>query len=202
MKNQTIQNASHEIIPEPDQTHEAYLLAPYWRQVKEKLFPVLEHDTGLVLTDKLKVLAQIFEIVRIEEFFPEPQRGKRGGQEIDRRPLARAFLAKAFLNLSQTRALKEQLDQSPTLCHLCGMKKAPSESTFSRAFAAFARMKLGQLAHAALVKKFVSPQLVMNVSHDSTAVEAREKAVRKGKVPKVKKSVVVPRREKIALLWN
>ena len=207
MKNQTNQSTSQQIIPGPEQPQETYLLAPYWKQVREKLFPLLEQDTGLEMTSKLKVLAQIFEIVRLEEFVSEPTRGKRGGQEIDRRPLARAFLAKAFFNLSQTRALKEQLDQSPAVCQLCGMSSAPSESTFSRAFTEFARMRLGQLTHAALVKKFVSGELVMHISHDSTAVEAREKArekaLKKVKVPSVKKNkVVVLKSHRKALLGS
>lgn len=197
MTNQINQNASQEIIS----GHGEYdLLAPYWKQVKEKLFPLLQEETGLELTDKLQILAQVLEIVRIEQLVPEPKRGKRGGQEIDRRPLARAFLAKAFFNLSQTRALKEQLDQSSALRKLCGMQTAPSEPTFSRAFSQFAQMGLGRLAHAALVKKFVSPELVMHISHDSTALEAREKAIKKVKPPKVKKSVVAPRKEKSGLL--
>jgi hypothetical protein len=151
--NQTDQNASQEIVPgQPCQgEYSQYaLLAPYWKQVKEKLFPLLQDETGLKLTGKLQILAQILaqilEIVRIEQLVPEPTKGKRGGQEIDRRPLARAFLAKAFFNLSQTRALKEHLDQSPALRMLCGMKKSPREATFSRAFAAFAQMRLGQYA--------------------------------------------------------
>ena len=202
MKHQTNQSASQQIIPGSEQPQETYLLAPYWKQVREKLFPLLEQDTGLELTSKLKVLAQIFEIVRIEQLVPDSKRGKRGGQEIDRRPLARAFLAKAFFNLSQTRALKEQLDQSSALRNLCGMQTVPSEPTFSRAFSQFAKMGLGQLAHAALVNKFVSGELVMHVSHDSTALEAREKAIKKIKPPKVKKSVVVPRKEKSGLLLS
>ena len=196
MKNQTTQNASHEIVP--GETGEN-LLAPYWKEVREKLFPLLEIEGAPPLTDKLKTLAQVLEIVRIEEFVAAPEEGKRGGQQIDRRPIARAFLAKAFLNLSQTRALKEQLHQSESLRKLCGMETVPSEPTFSRAFAEFARQDLGGLAHLALVEKFVSPQVVMHISHDSTAVEVREKAHRKERVPKVKKSVVDPRRGKFAL---
>ena len=202
MKNLSTQNTSQEIVPGDSEKNEYDLLAPYWKQVKEKLFPLLQEQTGLELTEKLKILAQILEIVRIEKFVPAPKVGKRGGQEIDRRPLARAFLAKAFFNLSQTRALKEQLDLCPALRKLCGMETAPSEATFSRAFSHFAQMKLGQLAHATLVEKFVSPQLVMHVSHDSTALEAREKAIKKIKPPKVKKSVGVPRKEKSARLLS
>jgi transposase len=197
--NQTTQNASHEIVPgEIVEIEEVSLLASYWKEVQEKLFPLLEVEGFPPLTDKLKTLAQVLEIVRIEEFVAAPEEGKRGGQHIDRRPMARAFLAKAFLNLSQTRALKEQLHQSDSLRKLCGMEKIPSEPTFSRAFAEFARQNLGALAHLALVEKFVSPEVVMHISHDSTAVEVREKARRKERVPQVKKSVVVRGREKFA----
>ena len=64
-------------------------------------------------------------------------------------------------------------------------------------------MRLGQLTHAALVKKFVSGELVMHISHDSTAVEAREKALKKVKVPSVKKNkVVVLKSHRKALLGS
>lgn len=218
MKNVPVQNASQKIVPalnnyqsDPNQDELPFwqdkpaswesecLLAPYWKQVKEKLCPSLEQDTGLELTDKLKALAQVLEIVRIEEHVPEPKRGKPGGQQIDRRPLARAFLAKAFLNLSSTRALKEMLNQSPTLRMLCGMSKVPSEPTLSRAFAQFAHQNLGDLVHQAMIAKFVSSQIVMHASHDATALEVRQKAVKKVKVPKVKKRGVAPRRQRFAL---
>jgi transposase len=200
--NQTTQNASQEIVPSDADESEYDLLAPYWKQVKEKLFPLLQEETGLELTHTLKTLVQVLEIIRIEELVSKPKRGKRGGQEIDRRPLARAFVAKAFFNLSQTRALKEQLDRCPALRKLCGMEKAPSEATFSRAFSQFAQMGLGQLAHAAMIEKFVTPQLVMHISHDSTAIEAREKATRKVKPPRVKKNGAVPKKEKSALILS
>jgi transposase len=169
------------------------MLAPYWSQVRHALVPLLE-EAGLKLTGQLAALARILEIVRVEEFVPEPARGRRGGQTIDRRPIARAFVAKALLNLSQTRALRERLLQSPELRRLCGMEEVPSEPTFCRAFGEFARVKLGQTILAALVEKFVSPQTVTHVSLDSTALAARERAVKKTKPPKVKKRGAVPKR--------
>ena len=206
MKNVPIQNASQEIVPPSHANQdeltfweEDCLLAPYWKHVKEKLCAFLQQDTELQWTDKLKAITLIFEIVRIEEHVPEPKKGKRGGQQIDRRPIARAFLAKALLNLSSTRALKEMLNQSPALRKLCGMDKVPSEPTLSRAFAQFAHQNLGDLVHQAMIVKFVSSQIVMHASHDATALEVREKAGKKVKVPKVKKSVVVPRRGRFAL---
>jgi transposase len=200
--NQTTENASQTIIPgytDTDSLSEPYRLAPYWKQIQEKLFPIVQEQAALEsqeLTDKLKTLVQVLEIVRIEELVAPPKAGKRGGQQIDRRPIARAFLAKAFFNLSQTRALKELLHQSEALRKICGMEKVPSEPTFSRAFTLFAQQDLGTKAHLTLVKRLVSPQIVMHVSHDSTAVEAREKALKKVKAPKVKKNEGDPGREK------
>jgi hypothetical protein len=77
----------------------------------------------------------------------------------------------------------------------------PSEPTFSRAFAQFAKQNLGDIAHRSLVQKHVSPHTVMHASHDSTAVEAREKALTKKDKPqkeKVKKSVVALRKRRFA----
>jgi transposase len=168
------------------------LLACYWQQVREKLCPFLEAAGRLELTDTLRRLAQILEIARIEEQIPEPDTGKRGRPSIDRRPIARAFLAKSVLNLSDTRQLLEQLRQSPALRHVCGMKRVPSEATFSRVFACLAKEALVEKAHQALLAKFVSGQLVMHASHDTTAVEAREKPAKKVKPIKEKKSEGVP----------
>jgi hypothetical protein len=52
----------------------------------------------------------------------------------------------------------------------------PSEPTFSRAFAQFAKQNLGDIAHRSLVQKHVSP-----------AVEAREKALIKRDKPQKEK---------------
>jgi transposase len=173
--NPTASSANEEIVPS--------LLAPYWQEVRSKLLALLERESPLPLTAGLCRLAQILEIVRIEQHIGAPQKGGRGRAAIDRRPLARAFLAKAVLDLSSTRQLMEQLNLSPALRSLCGMARVPSEATFSRAFAAFARRNLGDLVHQDLVARFVSGQTVLHISQDATAVEAREKATRKVKQP-------------------
>ena len=54
-------------------------------------------------------------------------------------------------------------------------KKLPDESTFSRAFAEFAKDGLAERAHAALVKETLGERLVGHISRDGTAIEAREK---------------------------
>jgi transposase len=186
VKHPTNSNANQDIVPP--------LLACYWQQVRENLCPFLEKTGRLELTDTMRRLVEILEIARIEEQVSEPTRGTRGRPSIDRRPIARAFLAKAVLNLSDTRQLIEQLHQSPSLRFVCGMKQVPSEATFSRSFAAFAGEGIADKAHQSLVKRFVSGQIVLHTSHDTTAVEAREKPAKKVKVPKVKKSEVAPRK--------
>ena len=202
MKNQTDTSANQPIVS--IDTDPIYHLAPYWNQVTEKLHPLLE--TSLELSPKLRQMAQIFEVVRIEEHVPAPVEGIRGRKQIDRRPIARAFLAKAVMNLSSTRQLVQLLQQSPSFRCLCGMEKVPSEPTFSRVFAEFARKNLGDVVHRTIVEKFVGNQIVMHCSHDTTAVEAREKAVKKAVIKKdeqiarvLKKSVVVLKKGRFVL---
>lgn len=112
-KNQTESNANDATISNQ--------LAPYWQELQETLAPLVEQSIQMALTDRLQCLAQLLEVVRIEEHIPQHNTEGRGPPTIDRRPLARAFLAKAALNLSDTRALMEQLKQSPCFRRLCGM---------------------------------------------------------------------------------
>ena len=81
----------------------------------------------------------------------------------------------------------EALKATPTLRRICGFERVsdiPSESTFSRAFAEFAKSKLGDRVHNALVENSLKPELIGHVSRDSTAIEGREKPVKK--MPKQK----------------
>lgn len=180
MKNQNESNANEPIISNQ--------LAPYWQELRETLLPLVQQTTGMELTDRLQRLASVLEVIRIEEHVSRHEEGGRGRPLIDRRPLARAFLAKAVLNLSDTRALIEQLKQSLCFLRLCGMPHVPSEATFSRAFSVFARLNLGDIVHKAIVEKFVGKSLVMHTSHDSTAIESREKARAKVKPATQKKA--------------
>jgi len=63
----------------------------------------------------------------------------------------------------------------------------PSEATFSRAFAQFAEMKLPEVIHEELIKKYESPRLIGHISRDSTEIEARERAAKKAKKQKLPK---------------
>ncbi len=79
--------------------------------------------------ERYQRLVRVLELVRVEERLPYP-RGWRGRTLEDRAALARAFLAKAVLDVVTTRALVERLRNEATLRRLCGWEKACS--TFTR----------------------------------------------------------------------
>ena len=62
---------------------------------------------------------------------------------------------------------------------------SPDEWTFSRAFAEFSASQLPERVHEAFIKKSDESELVGHNSRDSTAIEAREKPLKKETVQKV-----------------
>lgn len=55
----------------------------------------------------------------------------------------------------------------------------PSESTFSRAFAEFAKTGLGNIVHEAVVMEYMPEQIIGHISRDATAIVGNEKAAKK-----------------------
>ena len=152
-------------------------LSTYWVRIQEELLPWLEDAMGSPLGGHHKQLVSVLGMARIEAFLPSWQ-GLPGRPPSERAALARAFVAKAVFNFSTTSLLIEMLSADKTLRRLCGWQRAgevPSESTFSRAFAAFAASALPSRLHAALIKETHADRLVGHISRDSTAIEAREK---------------------------
>jgi hypothetical protein len=122
----------------------------------------------------------VLEVAGVEAFV-SMWHGLPGRPLKDRHALARAFVAKAVFGLATTTALIERLSIDRTLRRLCGWERAahvPGESTFSRAFAEFARSALPSRAHEALIKATHKDRLVGHISRDATAIEAREKPAR------------------------
>jgi hypothetical protein len=156
------------------------IVAEIWSTICSTLVPRLEECLDEPLTAKLKQLVGILEIVRIEEHLPVALSPRRGRTRLDRRAIARAFVAKAVYDLSTTQQLIEMLRLQPSLRRICGFARrsqVPSSATFSRAFAAFATLKLADTVHAALVQTYVGEQVVMHISRDATEIVAREKPV-------------------------
>jgi hypothetical protein len=145
------------------------------------LFPALEEELGF-LTGPQQDFLRVIELARLERFMRPYLWLGIGCKPCLRLPLAKAFIAKSIWKLSTTRSLIDQLLGSASLRRLCGWETrgdVPSESTFSRAFAAFAAGKLPEAVHAALVAEQLRGRIVGHVSRDSTAIESRERAAPK-----------------------
>src|ERR1700693_3865810 len=178
-------------------------LSRTWAHIQGNLFPWLTEELG-PLTDMHKQVVTTLELAGVEAFV-RVWPGLPGRPPCDRAALARAFIAKAVLGLPMTAMLIERLTVDKQLRRLCGWEhpgELPSEATFSRAFAEFARSALPCRLHEALIKRSYEDRLVGHLSRDSTAIEAREKPVKsaapapsKRKRGRPKKGEVVEKKE-------
>jgi hypothetical protein len=149
-------------------TQFAYLL-------QTSLFPRVEQETG-ELSAAGKLLTAALAMIRLDRVLDNKRR--LGRRSEDRRALAAAFLAKSVYGCTTTRHTIEQLRSDHQMRRLCGWEHAsqlPHESTFSRAFAEFAKDGLPQKLHAALICSTQGQRLVGHIARDSTAIEARER---------------------------
>ena len=161
-------------------------LSQTWLSIQGSLFPWLAEELG-DLTKKQQELVATLEILRIEEFIYS-SRGFPGRPPKDRSAIARAFVAKMIYNMPTTRALLDRLATDKSLRRICGWERlndVPDESLFSRAFAEFSASQLPERVHAAFIEKSYANELVGHNSRDSTAIEAREKPIKKETVEKV-----------------
>ena len=102
-----------------------------------------------------------------------------GAPERSRVALAHAFVAKAVLGFERTTQLLSRLAVDTVLRRLLGFESnrpLPSEATFSRAFAEFARLGLPAKAHEALIRKHLGASVIGHIARDATAICARERA--------------------------
>jgi hypothetical protein len=156
--------------------------------VQQSLFPHLDECLPVRLTKREKHLVKILELIQIEKYVPVTANRQWLGRPIkEREAIARAFVAKAVLNYQHTSSLRNALQSTPNLRVICGFAKRrdiPSESTFSRAFAEYAKAGLGVAVHDALIKEHLSTELVGHISRDSTAIVGRERPAKKEKKEK------------------
>jgi hypothetical protein len=154
-------------------------LSRTWNHIQDNLFPWLSEKLGPLTETHEKVVIAL-EIADLEGFV-QTWPGEPGRPRRDRVALAQAFVAKAVLDLPTTVMLIDRLEVDPRLRRICGweqVKQIPSESTFSRAFAEFAKSGLPARVHEALVRCTYKNRLVGHISRDATAIEAREKPVK------------------------
>ena len=142
-----------------------------------ELFPRLKESAGPI-EGKMQLFVACCAMIPLERLVPAGRWNGRPSK--DRVAIARAFVAKSVFGYVTTRQLIDVLKRDDTLRPLCGWARAtqmPHESTFSRAFAEFAEMKLAAAAHEALVASTQQQRLIGHVCRDSTAIEAREAVV-------------------------
>jgi len=154
-------------------------LSQYWLRIQKSLFPWLEEELG-ELTEKERKLVVILELIRIERF-TACSRSLYGRPPKERAAIARAFVAKAVYNMPATRALLDRLTSDKKMRRICGWEThgdIPSESTFSRAFAEFAKSQLPVYVHEAVIHQNLSEEIISHISRDSTEIKAREKPVK------------------------
>jgi hypothetical protein len=153
-------------------------------RVQRSLFPHLNQCLQTPLTEQEERLVSILEIIQVERHVPKSASRYRwpGRKPLDRKALARAFVAKALYRHPTTSDLIRALQAAENLRQICGFvvsSDIPSESTFSRAFAEFASSSLGRRVHDALVAEYLANELVGHISRDSTAIVGREKPAKK-----------------------
>jgi hypothetical protein len=163
--------------------------------LQRSLFPSLEECLPVPLTEKERQLVKILEIVRVEGYVCVSAASQWMGRKLlERKSIARSFVAKTVYGYPFTSTLVEALKTTPNLRRICGFERVsdiPSESTFSRAFAECAKSGLGEKVHESLVERCLRSELIGHVSRDATAIEGREKPAKKPRkekpAPKKKK---------------
>lgn len=139
-----------------------------------ELFPRMEAMVG-ELSAQAKLLTKTVAIVPLDRVRTRNWLGRPAGY---RKAMLIAFLAKSIYNLATTRQLLDRLHSDEQLRRICGWQIAaqiPSESTFSRALAQFARQRIGEQLHQLLLPAKRPDRLVGHIARDSTAIEARER---------------------------
>src|SRR3984957_4986031 len=127
-----------------------------WNHIQGSLFPWLREEVDPI-TEALGRLVTTLDVIGLEAFVPEPPRGP-GRPPEDRRALAKSL--RRILGWERR-------------------SQVPSEATFSRAFAEFARSDLPDKMHAALIARTLGGRIVGVIARDATEIEAREKPAKK-----------------------
>jgi transposase len=94
-------------------------------------------------------------------------------------PFIRSFLAKGYFGIEKTSQLIQRLKGEPNLRLLCGFTDVPGKATFSRALAFLSEQGILEQTLDGIVSMAHKDLVVYQVNRDSTAIEAREKVVKK-----------------------
>lgn len=160
-------------------------LTTIFHGLQRQLFPALADELG-TLSALDHQFCEVISLTQLGRFTAGYEYCGEGRRPCARVWLAHAYIAKSVYQFPTTAALIEALKARPTLRRLCGWESAdeiPSEPTFSRAFATFAKDQLPQRIHETMVKTHAGNKLVGHVTRDATAIEAPERPAPKPVVP-------------------
>jgi transposase len=149
------------------------------------------------LSDEYKTFLHMLRV--IEESQPPIIRGYAGTgrKPYEYQPFIRSMWAKSHFKIEKTSDLITRLKADPNLRMLCGFKKVPGKSSFSRNYAQLAATSIMSETLDALVIQAHKENVVYHVSRDSTAIEARERTVKKEPEKKEKKRRGRPKKGEI-----
>jgi hypothetical protein len=166
-----------------------------------QLFPALEQELD-PLSEKEREFIKVVSLLDLPEHTKAYNWQGFGRMRKSRLALAKAFIAKSIYAIETTDALIDYLKGCKNIRRLCGWvlpSQVPSPPTFSRAFSEFAKGELPQKTHEAMIKKHCGQKLAGHVSRDSTAIESREKPVKKPTTsPEPKRKSGRPRKDEAA----
>ena len=158
-------------------------LSRHWMRYQAGLFDDFEDSCG-PMTDRHKEIILALDVIGLERFLFDGPSYSVGRPRRSRLAIARAFVAKAALNLSTTKGMIERLRVDSMLRRICGfdsVREIPAESTFSEAFAEFARTDVMSKIHETMIKLTFKDVVVGHISRDATEIHAREKIAHPGK---------------------
>ena len=98
------------------------IVSGIWLRIQQDLFPFVERGLRGELTGKLRQLVCILELLHIEDFTVPAWTQWMGRKRSDRQAIARAFVAKAVLDLPTTEALIDLLQRDTALQDICGWR--------------------------------------------------------------------------------
>ena len=152
-----------------------------WLTIQPDLFGRIEDEVG-ELGESEKDFIRICSTALNSGRFAKYRWCGNGHPPSSRFAIFRMLVLKALRNFPTTKETLAIIRQAPVLRRLCGWESladVPSESTVSRAFDQFAQDDIASFVHADLVTSALGREGVFHVSHDSSAIDAREKGQRK-----------------------
>jgi hypothetical protein len=131
------------------------------------------------LSDEYKTFLHMLRV--IEEQVPTLIRPYAGTGRIPYQytPFIRSFLAKGYFGIEKTSQLIQRLKGEPNLRLLCGFTDVPGKATFSRALEFLSGQRILEQTLDGIVTMAHKDLVVYHVNRDSTAIQAREKVVKK-----------------------